>query len=38
MVDGEILVRRGSAVHLDETDISAGSRDEARLLAERAGL
>jgi cytosine/adenosine deaminase-related metal-dependent hydrolase len=38
MVDGEIRVRDGVPVHLDEPDIAATARDEARRLAARAGL
>jgi cytosine/adenosine deaminase-related metal-dependent hydrolase len=38
MVDGNILVRDGSPVQLDPSEIAARSRDEARLLARRAGL
>lgn len=38
MVDGEVLVREGQALHLDSAEIAAAARDEARRLAQRAGL
>jgi hypothetical protein len=38
MVDGEIVVRDGAAVHLDAAEIAAAARVEARALAARAGL
>jgi 5-methylthioadenosine/S-adenosylhomocysteine deaminase len=38
MVDGEILVRNGVAVHLDASAIAREARSEARALAARAGL
>jgi 5-methylthioadenosine/S-adenosylhomocysteine deaminase len=38
MVEGEILVRNGAAVHLDATEIAADAVREARALARRAGL
>ena len=38
MVDGEVVVRNGSAVHLDAREIAAEAAAEARALAMRAGL
>jgi cytosine/adenosine deaminase-related metal-dependent hydrolase len=38
MVDGELLVRNGAAVRMDEEAIAAEARAEARALALRAGL
>jgi hypothetical protein len=38
MVDGEILVRNGVAVHLDASAIAHEAKSEARALAARAGL
>jgi 5-methylthioadenosine/S-adenosylhomocysteine deaminase len=38
MVDGEIVVRDGLPVRLDPAEIAASARNEARLLAGRAGL
>jgi 5-methylthioadenosine/S-adenosylhomocysteine deaminase len=38
MVDGQIVVMDGSSVNLDEQEIAATARDEARRLAARAGL
>jgi 5-methylthioadenosine/S-adenosylhomocysteine deaminase len=38
MVDGEILIRDGTPIHLDAKEITATARKEARDLADRAGL
>ena len=38
MVDGEVLVRDGAALHLDRAAIAMDARTEARALAVRAGL
>jgi 5-methylthioadenosine/S-adenosylhomocysteine deaminase len=38
MVDGEILMRNGSALHMDAAAIAAEARTEAARLAARAGL
>ena len=38
MVDGEILVRDGKALHVDAVEIARIAREEARQLASRAGL
>jgi cytosine/adenosine deaminase-related metal-dependent hydrolase len=38
MIDGEILVRDGQALHLDRAEIASTARSEARQLARRAAL